>query len=55
VITYLESLRVELRPSGIKVVTLCPGYIRTAMTAANPFPMPRVDLSSQARHGQSSS
>ncbi|WP_374681875.1 SDR family oxidoreductase [Accumulibacter sp.] len=40
VITYLESLRVELRPSGIKVVTLCPGYIRTPMTAANPFPMP---------------
>lgn len=26
-IAYLESLRVELRGSGIKVVTLAPGYI----------------------------
>jgi hypothetical protein len=39
-ISYLESLRLELRDSGIKVVTLCPGYIRTPMTEANPFPMP---------------
>lgn len=39
-IAYLESLRVELRGSGIKVVTLCPGYIRTPMTAANHFHMP---------------
>jgi short-subunit dehydrogenase len=31
-ITYLESLRVELRGSGIAVVTICPGYIATAMT-----------------------
>jgi short-subunit dehydrogenase len=27
VIAYLESLRVELRASGVKVVTLSPGYI----------------------------
>jgi short-subunit dehydrogenase len=40
VIAYLESLRVELRASGVKVVTLSPGYIRTPMTAVNPFPMP---------------
>lgn len=39
-ITYLESLRVELHGSGVKVVTICPGYIRTPMTAANPYPMP---------------
>lgn len=39
-ISYLESLRVELRGSGVKVVTICPGYIRTPMTAANPYPMP---------------
>lgn len=39
-ITYLESLRVELRASGVKVVTLCPGYIATPMTARNPYPMP---------------
>lgn len=39
-ISYLESLRVELRGSGVKVVTICPGYIKTAMTAVNPYPMP---------------
>ena len=39
-ISYLESLRVELRDSGIKVVTICPGYIRTLMTDVNDFNMP---------------
>lgn len=39
-ISYLESLRVELRGSGVKVITICPGYIRTPMTEANRFPMP---------------
>lgn len=39
-ISYLESLRVELRDSGVKVVTICPGYIRTPMTARNPYAMP---------------
>ena len=41
-ISYLESLRVELRNSGMKVVTICPGYIKTPMTAANPYPMPFI-------------
>ncbi len=41
-ITYLESLRVELRGSGIKVVTICPGYIKTPMTEINPYPMPFI-------------
>lgn len=40
VISYCESLRVELRASGIRVVTLVPGYIDTAMTEVNTFPMP---------------
>src|SRR5438067_299207 len=39
-ITYLESLRVELRDTGVAVVTICPGYISTPMTARNPYPMP---------------
>jgi short-subunit dehydrogenase len=39
-ISYLESLRVELRGSGVKVITLCPGYIATPMTENNPYPMP---------------
>lgn len=40
VISYLEGLRVELRGSGVRVVTLAPGYIATPMTAINPYPMP---------------
>jgi short-subunit dehydrogenase len=39
-IAYLESLRLELRDSGIDVVTVCPGYVATAMTAKNPYRMP---------------
>lgn len=39
-IAYLEALRVELRGSGVKVVTIAPGYVATPMTAANPYPMP---------------
>ena len=39
-ISYLESLRIELAASGIKVITICPGYIATPMTAQNPYPMP---------------
>lgn len=39
-IAYLESLRLELAPAGIRVVTICPGYIATPMTAVNPYRMP---------------
>jgi len=39
-INYLESLRVELRSTGVRVVTLMPGYIDTPMTLGNPYPMP---------------
>ncbi len=39
-IRYCESLRVELRSDGISVVTICPGYIKTPMTAVNKFKMP---------------
>jgi len=35
-------LRVELHGSGVQVVTICPGYIRTPMTAVNPYPMPFI-------------
>ncbi|MBI5006501.1 MAG: SDR family oxidoreductase [Nitrosomonadales bacterium] len=41
-ISYLESLRVEMYGSGVKVVTLCPGYIRTPMTDINTYPMPFI-------------
>ena len=37
---YLESLRLELRSSGLAVVTVAPGFIDTPMTQVNPYPMP---------------
>ena len=40
VISYCESLRVELRGQGIRVVTIAPGYIDTPMTQVNDYPMP---------------
>jgi short-subunit dehydrogenase len=40
VVRTLESLRVELRGSGVKVVTIAPGYVATPLTARNPFSMP---------------
>ncbi len=40
VISYCESLRGELRASGVKVVTICPGYIDTPLTRGNPYSMP---------------
>ncbi|RYG14737.1 MAG: SDR family oxidoreductase [Burkholderiales bacterium] len=40
VISYCESLRGELRPAGVKVVTICPGYIDTPLTQENRYSMP---------------
>jgi short-subunit dehydrogenase len=39
-ISYCESLRLELRASGVKVVTIVPGYIDTPMTQKNEYNMP---------------
>jgi short-subunit dehydrogenase len=39
---YGESLRVELRPRGVRVSVICPGFIRTPMTDGAPFPMPML-------------
>ncbi len=47
-ISYLESLRIELRDSGVNVTTLCPGYIATPMTARNPYRMPFMLSAEQA-------
>lgn len=47
---YLEALRVEMRDSGVKVVTIAPGYIATPMTAVNEYPMPfLLDADTAAR------
>jgi short-subunit dehydrogenase len=39
---YCEGLRIELRPTGVKVTTVCPGFIRTPMTDKNTNPMPFI-------------
>ncbi len=36
---YMEGLRVQVRDRGISVSTICPGFVRTPMTAIDDFPM----------------
>ncbi len=40
VISYCESLRGELRPSGVRVSTLLPGYVDTPLTRRNRYRLP---------------
>ena len=40
VISYCESLRGELRASGVRVVTIAPGYVDTPLTRQNRYGMP---------------
>jgi short-subunit dehydrogenase len=49
-ISYLESLRVELMGSGVKVITICPGFIATPMTVKNPYSMPFLMSAGAAAH-----
>ena len=37
---YGESLHFRLKSEGVKVSVICPGFVRSRMTAQNPFPMP---------------
>jgi short-subunit dehydrogenase len=39
-ISYCECLRLELRDSGVRVVTISPGYIDTPLTRRNAYRMP---------------
>ena len=39
-INLLEALRVHIARTGVRVTTICPGFVRTDLTAANSFPMP---------------
>ncbi|HEY2629825.1 MAG TPA: SDR family oxidoreductase [Usitatibacter sp.] len=49
-IRYLEALRLELHGTGVAVSTVCPGFIRTPLTAKNPYPMPFIiDVDDAAR------
>ncbi|WP_332825618.1 SDR family oxidoreductase [Ramlibacter sp.] len=40
VTSYCESLRGELRPHGVRVVTIAPGYVDTPLTQRNRYGMP---------------
>jgi short-subunit dehydrogenase len=40
VVAYCESLRTECRGSGVRVVTIVPGYVATPLTASNRYGMP---------------
>jgi short-subunit dehydrogenase len=40
VVAYCESLRGDCRGSGVRVVTLVPGYVATPLTAGNAYGMP---------------
>ena len=41
-INMLESLRISVARSGVRVTTICPGFVRTDATAGNDFPMPFI-------------
>ncbi len=47
---YMEALRIQLRDRGVAVTTICPGFIRTAMTESHRFRMPGLlDADAAAR------
>lgn len=37
---FMEGLRIQLRGSGIAVTTICPGFVKSEMTAGHRFHMP---------------
>ena len=39
---YGEALRMSARSSNVQVSVICPGFVHSRMTAANPFTMPLI-------------
>jgi short-subunit dehydrogenase len=49
-INMLEALRIAVAQHGVSVTTVCPGFVRTDLTAKNTFPMPfMIDADVAAR------
>ena len=48
---YMDGLRIHLRGSGVKATTVCPGFVKTPMTAnTDPVHMPGLmDASTAVR------
>jgi short-subunit dehydrogenase len=47
-INFLESMRLDVEPQGIRVVIVNPGFVRTPLTAKNTFRMPFLIGAEQA-------
>jgi len=49
--TYLEGLRPSLKRRGVAITNVCPGFVRTALTAGTPFrrPLPMMEPERAAR------
>ncbi len=45
---YGEALRPLLKPEGIDVSVICPGFVATPLTESNPFPMPLITTPEKA-------
>ena len=49
--TYLEGLRPALKRRGVAITNVCPGFVRTGLTAGTPFarPIPMMEPERAAR------
>ena len=47
-LNLLESLRIHLARTGVRITTVSPGFVRTDLTAGNRFPMPFIIDADQA-------
>lgn len=47
-INFAETLYLDLRPKGISVFLICPGFVATPLTAQNDFKMPALITAEEA-------